>query len=462
MSIEDRIRQASDALEAEINAALAGKLKTLSDEIAAAAAQERVAAEAEAMARLADDLATAREEAERFRQASVAEARAEVEHRFGIELQRARADAETLSMQASKLREELDAARSESNRHQETATRLDQQIAQLSQESTQLKEERNRVGEEFDKFRGEFERLRQDADRIQDEFKRAHADLARLGSEAGNLRQERDRLAQEAAASVERQAAEREATIAGFERLATTFRRIDAAASLTEILGALAPAAAAETARVALLVASPAVGGSAGNFKPWGIYGFPAPPEGFELPVTSAEDLSRTGLPFAPLRASRAGLALPIQVGGQTVAMLYADDGEAEHQTPAPWPEAIELLARHAATRMEALIALRTVQAVGIRTGGATAGDEPSARRYAKLLISEIKMYNEAPVRLGVQHRDLCERLRPEIDRARRHFEERVPASSGARHVFDEELIQTLAGGDPSVLGIAQAGSTSR
>jgi hypothetical protein len=237
-----------------------------------------------------------------------------------------------------------------------------------------------------------------------------------------------------------------------------TFRRIDASASLTEILGALAPAAAAETARVALLVASPGAGGSAGNFKPWGIYGFPTPPAGFELPVTSAEELGRTGLPFAPLRASRAGLALPIQVGGQTVAMLYADDGEAEHQTPASWPEAIELLARHAATRMEALIALRTVQAVGIRTGAATAGDEPSARRYAKLLISEIKMYNEVPVRLGVQHRDLYERLRPEIDRARRLFEERVPANSGARQVFDEELLQTLAGGDASVLGVVQAG----
>jgi hypothetical protein len=423
MSIEDRIKQASDALEAEINAALAGKLKSLSDEIAAAAAQERVTAEAEAMARLADDLATAREEAERFRQASVAEARAEVENRFGVELQRVRVDAETISAQATKLSGELDGARAESSRHQQNAARLEQQVSQLTQESAQLQEERNRVGEEFDKFRLEFDRLRQ-----------------------------------EAAASVQRQAAEREATIAGFERLAMTFRRIDASASLTEILGALAPAAAAETARVALLVASPGIRGSAGNFKPWGIYGFPTPPEGFELPVASAEDLGRTGLPFAPLRASRAGLALPIQVGGQTVAMLYADDGEAEHQTPASWPEAIELLARHAATRMEALIALRTVQAVGIRTGTATAGDELSARRYAKLLISEIKMYNEVPVRLGVQHRDLYERLRPEIDRARRLFEERVPANSGSRQVFDEELIQTLAGGDASLLGVVQAG----
>jgi hypothetical protein len=437
MSIEDRIKQASEALEAEINAALAGKLKTLSDAIAAAAAQERVTAEAEAMARLADDLATAREEAERIRQASVAEARAEVENRFGVELQRVRADAETMSAQASKLSGELDAARSESSRHQQNGARLEQQISQLTQESALLKEERTRVGEEFDKFRLEFARLRQDSDR---------------------LKGEHDRLARETAASVQRQAAEREATIAGFERLAITFRRIDTAGSLTEILGALAPAAAAETARVALLVASPGVGGSAGNFKPWGIYGFPTPPEGFELPVTSAEDLSRTGLPFAPLRASRAGLALPIQVGGQTVAVLYADDGEAEHQTPASWPEAIELLARHAATRMEALIALRTVQAVGIRTGTSTAGDEPSARRYAKLLISEIKMYNEVPVRLGVQHRDLHERLRPEIDRARRLFEERVPAHSGARQVFDEELIQTLAGGDASLLGVVQAG----
>ena len=50
--------------------------------------------------------------------------------------------------------------------------------------------------------------------------------------------------------------------------------------------------------------------------------------------------------------------------------------------------------------------------------------------------------------------RDLLDRLRPEIDRARRLYEERVPPSVGARSVyFHQELVQTLADGDAALLG---------
>ena len=70
--------------------------------------------------------------------------------------------------------------------------------------------------------------------------------------------------------------------------------------------------------------------------------------------------------------------------------------------------------------------------------------------------MSEIKLYNEAAVRTGRERRDLLSRLRPEIDRARRLYEERVPPVVGARgQYFQQELVQTLADGDPALLGNA-------
>ncbi|HEX7088146.1 MAG TPA: hypothetical protein VF198_17435, partial [Vicinamibacterales bacterium] len=77
-----------------------------------------------------------------------------------------------------------------------------------------------------------------------------------------------------------------------------------------------------------------------------------------------------------------------------------------------------------------------------------------SARRYARLLISEIRLYNEATVEAGQKARDLLARLKPQIDRARRLYEERVPASARARaDFFGQELIRTLANGDATLLG---------
>lgn len=68
--------------------------------------------------------------------------------------------------------------------------------------------------------------------------------------------------------------------------------------------------------------------------------------------------------------------------------------------------------------------------------------------------MSEIKFYNEAAVRVGRQKGDLLERRRTEIARARKLFDERVPPGSASMHaIFDDELVQTLAGGDASLLG---------
>ncbi|PYQ10880.1 MAG: hypothetical protein DMH00_09710 [Acidobacteria bacterium] len=77
------------------------------------------------------------------------------------------------------------------------------------------------------------------------------------------------------------------------------------------------------------------------------------------------------------------------------------------------------------------------------------------ARRFARLLVSELLLYNEDVVIAGRQQRDIYGRLREEIDKSRRAYDQRVPAGIRSRaDYFHEELVKTLAAGDPLALGI--------
>lgn len=76
------------------------------------------------------------------------------------------------------------------------------------------------------------------------------------------------------------------------------------------------------------------------------------------------------------------------------------------------------------------------------------------ARRFATLLVAEIKLNNEAEVYNGCLNADLYQRLKKEIDRSRRVYEERVSPAVAAKHdFFRDEVVKTLAGGDASKLG---------
>ena len=77
------------------------------------------------------------------------------------------------------------------------------------------------------------------------------------------------------------------------------------------------------------------------------------------------------------------------------------------------------------------------------------------ARRFAKLLVSEIKLYNERAVQEGREHGNLYERLKEDIDRSRQMYDERIPQDIRASsNFFYEELVRVLAGGRADVLGI--------
>ncbi len=77
------------------------------------------------------------------------------------------------------------------------------------------------------------------------------------------------------------------------------------------------------------------------------------------------------------------------------------------------------------------------------------------ARRLARLLVSEIKLYNEDQVEEGRHNRDIYLRLKEDIDRSRQIYEERVHESvRNTTDYFQQELLRSLAGGDPRALGI--------
>ncbi len=83
------------------------------------------------------------------------------------------------------------------------------------------------------------------------------------------------------------------------------------------------------------------------------------------------------------------------------------------------------------------------------------------ARRFARLLVSEIKLYNEQKVVEGRRSHDLYERLKEDIDRSRQMYEKRVSASVAAKFdYFYDELLHTLGEGDPGKLGSGCPGPT--
>ncbi|MFN2502506.1 MAG: hypothetical protein ABR530_10910 [Pyrinomonadaceae bacterium] len=83
------------------------------------------------------------------------------------------------------------------------------------------------------------------------------------------------------------------------------------------------------------------------------------------------------------------------------------------------------------------------------------------ARRFARLLVSEIKLYNEKKVTEGREAQDLYERLREAIDRSREMYDKRVQPPVAAKFdYFHYELVNSLADGNEARLGSNYPGSS--
>jgi hypothetical protein len=76
------------------------------------------------------------------------------------------------------------------------------------------------------------------------------------------------------------------------------------------------------------------------------------------------------------------------------------------------------------------------------------------AKRFARLVVSEIKLYNEAKVTEGRRTKDIYERLKEDIERGRQMYQDRVsPQVRDTTDYFQDELVRILAGGDATALG---------
>jgi hypothetical protein len=76
------------------------------------------------------------------------------------------------------------------------------------------------------------------------------------------------------------------------------------------------------------------------------------------------------------------------------------------------------------------------------------------AQRFARLLMDEIKLYNQAKVADGRKHKDIYDRLKEDIEKSRATYLKRYGNTSAASgNYFNQELIRSLAEDDVSLLG---------
>jgi hypothetical protein len=551
MTLDQQIRDIAKAAATQLSGQIEERLLGLATELSQAAASDRVsvvrelrlaaeaevakrsqeavvAAQAEHSRRLEEAVSAARQEGDRRLADAVAAARAEVQRERDTAMGQLRADLSrehevAMANLRTNLGPQIEAALSTARAEHASTLAETQSRARADAEQ--------RVAQALDEAKretaAELERVRREAAedveaarrQTRDAVDAVRRELSGETEEARRLRDDTER------ALVDARVSERQHQLAQVERLTDGIRRIDGAKSLTEVLDALAETAAREAPRVAVFV----LRGT--RFTGWRHSGFPpgVDPSRMELPVDQPGLLSRALLAAAPVSTSEgpagdptlttpfgvladdnAGLAVPVRIGGETVAILYADDavpGHAVpgHAVPSPFPEAIEALACHAARCLEVLTFTRAAAQSGparpARPGTALAPpapglhstsvvsmgagsqpplvvsvpdvpptpryaaqtrsfqpsgdeDEDAARRYARLLVSEIKLYHEAAVADGRRGRNLLERLRPEIERAQHLYEERVPVQVRLKSdFFGQELVRTLAGGDPTLLG---------
>jgi hypothetical protein len=126
---------------------------------------------------------------------------------------------------------------------------------------------------------------------------------------------------------------------------------------------------------------------------------------------------------------------------------VYAVAPAEPSQEPAFVPAAVAAMDPH----------LPTAADVGHPPGGMSPEEEEvhrKARRFAKLLVDEIKLYNQAKVVEGRAHKDIYARLRDDIDKSRATYDRRYGSTSATSgNYFTRELIRILANDDPSLLG---------
>jgi hypothetical protein len=159
-----------------------------------------------------------------------------------------------------------------------------------------------------------------------------------------------------------------------------------------------------------------------------------------------------------PLPSPMPSMERPAPAPAQTVSS-FSDPFAAhtpKHIAKAPEPEP-----EPAAEVVEVAASATAASAAAAPAADPFAGLSPEdadthrkAQRFARLLVDEIKLYNQAKVNEGRRNKDLYDRLREDIDKSRTTFQKRygnTVAASG--DYFQKEVVRSLAEDDLSVMG---------
>ena len=130
-----------------------------------------------------------------------------------------------------------------------------------------------------------------------------------------------------------------------------------------------------------------------------------------------------------------------------------------QHIAPKPVPEpepAAEVVevASHAASANAAASAPAAAADPFAGMSPDDADTHRKAQRFARLLVDEIKLYNQAKVAEGRRHKDLYDRLKEDIEKSRSTFQKRYGNTAAASgDYFQKEVVRSLAEDDYSVMG---------
>ena len=76
------------------------------------------------------------------------------------------------------------------------------------------------------------------------------------------------------------------------------------------------------------------------------------------------------------------------------------------------------------------------------------------AQRFARLLVDEIKLYNQVKVAEGRRNKDLYDRLKEDIEKSRATYQKRYGNTvAGGADYFTQEVVRSLAEDDRSIMG---------
>ena len=161
---------------------------------------------------------------------------------------------------------------------------------------------------------------------------------------------------------------------------------------------------------------------------------------------------------FGDTGASTERPPVPASAPVQTVSS-FSDPFAAhtpKHTAPAPVQEpaaeVVEVAAHAAAASAASAPATAADPFAGMSPDDADT--HRKAQRFARLLVDEIKLYNQAKVAEGRRNRDLYDRLKEDIEKSRSTFQKRYGNTAAASgDYFQKEVVRSLAEDDYSVMG---------